>query len=207
MSSSIATHRSLRRRALTASRAETSTIVEQPDGAAFRAAIEEAGRGVDVILEATAIERAVNGQEEIVYYQGQRVGVRWKYDNRLLMSLLRARNPLKYAPLSEIEGWLARRGIAPPADVERALDRLAAAEAEWGRRLPGEPDPTARPALAAGPPATQFAQASNLSISGPETPIQASTSSTLPVETPAAPEPGDAASAYRPPPRARIRLA
>ncbi|HYI47739.1 MAG TPA: helix-turn-helix domain-containing protein [Allosphingosinicella sp.] len=189
------------------SRSTAYNLLNSPDGAAFRAAIEEAGRGADVILEATAMERAVHGQEEIVYYQGRRVGVRWKYDNRLLMSLLRARNPLKYAPLSEIKGWLARRGIAPPADVEGALDRLAAAEAEWGRRLPGEPDATARPALAAIPPATQFAQASNLSISGPETPVQASTSSTLPAEAPAAPAPGGAASVYRPPPRARIRLA
>jgi transposase len=169
------------------SRSTAYNLLNSPDGAAFRAAIEEAGRGADVILEATALERAVNGQEEIVYFQGRRVGVRWKYDNRLLMSLLRARNPLKYAPLNEIEGWLARRGIAPPADVEGALDRLAAAEAEWGRRLPGDGDAAALPAAARAPaleppapaPASDLLQASTLSTLGSEPPVQESNSSTL----------------------------
>lgn len=134
------------------SRSTAYNLYNSPDAAAFRAAVDEALDATQGLLEATALERAIKGQEEIVYYKGRRVGVRWKYDNRLLMSLLRARNPLKYAPLNEIEGWLARRGIAPPADVEGALDRLAAAEAEWGRRLPGEPLPTG-PALAASLPA------------------------------------------------------
>jgi len=205
-------------------RSTVYNLLNSPDAGAFRAAIEEAGRGLDTILEATAFERAVNGQEEIVYYQGQRVGVRWKYDNRLLMSLLRARNPLKYAPLSEIEGWLARRGVAPPADVEGALDRLAAAEAEWGRHLPDEP-PDSRleaPALASNsstsatePPvqasnsstseAEPPTEASNSSTLDAEPPMEASNSSTLPAEAPAAPEPPHAA--YRPPPRPRIHLA
>jgi hypothetical protein len=149
------------------SRSTAYNLINRADGEAFRAALAEAGKGVDTLLEATAIERAVKGHEEIVYHKGRRVGVRWKADNRLLMSLLRARNPLKYAPLSEIEGWLKRRGLEPPADVEGALDRLAAAEAEWGRRLPGEgaradplvpaalegPDQPAPPALDAPDPA------------------------------------------------------
>jgi hypothetical protein len=113
-------------------------LYNSADGAAFRAAWDEAARVTDIVLEDTAFDRAVNGQEEIVYHQGERVGVRWKYDNNLLMKLLRARNPLKYAPLSELEGWLRHRGIAPPPDADGALDRLRAAEAEWGRRLPGE---------------------------------------------------------------------
>jgi hypothetical protein len=116
-------------------------LYNSADGAAFKAAWDEAARVTDIVLEDTAFDRAVNGQEEVVYHQGQRVGVRWKYDNKLLMQLLRARNPLKYAPLSEIEGWLRHRGIAPPPDVDGALDRLHAAEAQWGRRLPGEEAP------------------------------------------------------------------
>ncbi|HMG48688.1 MAG TPA: hypothetical protein VK614_14665 [Allosphingosinicella sp.] len=120
------------------SRSTVYNLLNSADGDPFRAAVEEALKGTDVLLEATALDRAVNGQEEIVYFQGRRVGVRWKYDNKLLMALLRARNPLKYAPLSEIEGWLRHRGVAAPPDVEGELDRLAAAEAEWGRTLPGE---------------------------------------------------------------------
>ena len=113
-------------------------LYNSPDAPAFRAAWDEAARVTDIVLEDTAFDRAVNGQEEIVYHQGQRVGVRWRYDNKLLMQLLRARNPLKYAPLSELEGWHRHRGVAPPPDVDGALERLRAAEAEWGRRLPGE---------------------------------------------------------------------
>ncbi|MEA3064108.1 MAG: hypothetical protein QOJ27_543 [Sphingomonadales bacterium] len=118
-------------------------LYNSPDGAAFRAAWDEAARVTDIVLEDTAFDRAVNGQEEPVYHKGERVGMRVKYDNKLLMQLLRARNPLKYAPLSEIEGWLRHRGIAPPPDVDAALGRLHAAEAEWGRRLPGEAAPAA----------------------------------------------------------------
>ncbi len=117
-------------------------LYNSADGAAFRAAWDEAAKVTDIVLEDTAFDRAVNGQEEIVFYQGQRVGKRWKYDNNLLMRLLRARQPLKYAPLSEIEGWLRHRGIAPPPDVDGVLDRHRAAEAEWGRRLPGEEAPS-----------------------------------------------------------------
>jgi hypothetical protein len=188
------------------SRSTAYNLFNSPDAAAFRAAVDEALDATQGLLEATALERAIKGQEEIVYYQGRRVGVRWKYDNRLLMSLLRARNPLKYAPLSEIEGWLARRGIAPPADVEGALDRLAAAEAEWGRRLPGEDLPATLaleaapplPALEAATPAPESAappaapamsahpeQGSSEVESHVEGPAQASTSSTLDAEPPA----------------------
>ena len=141
------------------SRTTAYNLYNSPDGAAFRALVDEAFKGADLLLDSTALDRAVNGQEEIVYYKGERVGVRWKYDNKLLMFLLRARNPLKYAPLSEIEGWLARRGLEPPADLPAALDRVAAAEAEWGRTLPGEGDPPptlARPCAAApAPPAIE----------------------------------------------------
>jgi len=185
------------------SRSTVYNLLSSPDAAAFRAAVEEALKGTDILLEATALDRAINGQEEIVYYKGQRVGVRWKYDNRLLMSLLRARNPLKYAPLSEIEGWLRRRGLEPPPDLEGMLDRLHAAEAEWGRRLPGEGDPAALPPAspaAAGPaleppaapalqapaaaPGGEPLQASNLPTSESEKSLQASTSSTSAAEPP-----------------------
>lgn len=104
-------------------------LYNSPEGAHFKAAWDEAAKVTDVVLEDTAYDRAVNGQEEVVYHQGRRVGVRWRYDNKLLMQLLRARNPLKYAPLSELEGWLRHRGIAPPPEIDAALHRLRAAEA------------------------------------------------------------------------------
>lgn len=188
------------------SRSTAYNLYNSPDAHGFRAAVDEALKCTDGLLEATALERAIKGNEEIVYYKGQRVGVRWKADNRLLMSLLRARNPLRYAPLNEIEGWLRRRGLEPPPDLEGALDRLHAAEAEWGRRLPGEGEapalPPAAPRLEA--PASEPFQASISSTLEEETAVQASSLSTLPAA--AAPEPGTQRP-FRPPPRPRIRLA
>jgi len=205
------------------SRSTAYNLYNSPDAAGFRAAVDEALKCTDGLLEATALERAIKGHEEIVWYKGRRVGVRWKADNRLLMSLLRARNPLKYAPLNEIEGWLARRGIEPPADLEGALDRLHAAEAEWGRRVPGEGGPAALPpasSAAAGPALEAPAQVSTSSTLEAETPAQASTLSTLADEQPAqasisSTSPGAATAApqagapipFRPPPRPRIYLA
>ena len=162
----------------------------------------------------------MNGQEEIVFYKGQRVGVRIKYDNKLLMSLLRARNPLKYAPLSEIEGWLRRRGLEPPADVEGALDRLHAAEAEWAAASPARmtrlrcPRPrrrrrrSPRERSAQGVQLVHFrrricAEGVQFVHFGGRIPLQASNSSTSAAD--AAPKPGEPVP-YRPPPRPRIHL-
>jgi hypothetical protein len=161
------------------SRTAVYNLYNRADAAAFRAAVDEALKGVDFLLESTAIDRAVNGQEEIVYHRGQRVGVRWRYDNRLLMSLLRARNPLKYAPLSEIEGWLARRGLPPPADLPAALDRLRAAEAEWGRGLPSEAPVLSHVEAPAAPKLTLEAPAKAL-----EWPLRTSSEEAAPAPAP-----------------------
>jgi hypothetical protein len=105
---------------------------------AFRAACNEALRATNIVLHATAVERAVEGVREPVFYKGEKVGERIRYNDRLLMFLLRVRDPLNFAPLADIQGWLRHRGIEQGGGVEPALDRLAAAEEDWGRRLPGE---------------------------------------------------------------------
>ena len=62
-----------------ASRRPPPTIsTTAPTPPAFRAAVDEAARVTDDRPRGTAFDRAVNGQEEIVYHKGQRVGVRWK---------------------------------------------------------------------------------------------------------------------------------
>ena len=53
-------------------------------------------RGGD-ILEAEARRRAIQGTEEPVYYQGQIVGSVRKYSDTLLIFLLKAHKPAKYA--------------------------------------------------------------------------------------------------------------
>ncbi len=101
-------------------------------------------RGPNIVLASTAYDRAVNGVEEQVFYRGEFCGWRTRYDNRLLMWLLRVRDPLAFAPLDDLQGWLRHRDLEPHAPIEPMLDRLAAAEEDWGRRLPGESAP-ARP--------------------------------------------------------------
>lgn len=98
----------------------------------FRAAWDEALRAAVSVLVETAFDRAVNGVQEQVYHRGRMVGFREKYNDRLLMFLLRVRDPLNFAPLAELEAGQRHRviedrsrGIAP------VLDRLEAAETAW----------------------------------------------------------------------------
>jgi len=134
------------------SRTSAYRLYNRADAGAFRTAWDQALAAARNVLATTAYDRAVNGVEEIVYHQGQRVGVRWKYNDRLLMFLLRVRDPLNFAPLDDLQGWLRHRDVEPHRAIEPALDRLAKAEEEWGRRLDDEPEATmlAGPAAPAG---------------------------------------------------------
>lgn len=63
---------------------------------AFDAAWHEALEiGIDAV-EDEAVRRAVEGHDEPVYFQGQKVGATRKYSDRMLMLLLRARRPALY---------------------------------------------------------------------------------------------------------------
>ncbi len=115
-----------------------------------RTAWDEALRGpANVVLAATAYDRAINGVEEAVWYKGEFRGWRVRHDSRLLMWLLRVRDPLNFAPLDDLAGWLPpprRRGHLP---TEPMIDRLEAAERAWEKRAPGSeayrPSRTPRP--------------------------------------------------------------
>jgi hypothetical protein len=184
---------------------------------AFRAACDAALKPVAFILSTTAFDRAVNGVEEIVYHERRRVGVKYKYDNKLLMQLLRSLDPLRSAPLSEIEGWLKRRGIERDPELDSALDRLAAAEHRWGQAAE-DPDAGSRPALdrqACPEPVAETclaapgepAEASSSSSSPADGAADASSSSTSPpAEPPPEPLP-EGMAIYRPPPVGRVYLA
>ncbi|MCL6252060.1 hypothetical protein M3P36_13520 [Altererythrobacter sp. KTW20L] len=68
-----------------------------PQGASFRAAWEAAlDIGVQM-LEDVAMDRALNGVEEQVFHQGELVGTRRVYNDRLLMFILRNRAPKRFA--------------------------------------------------------------------------------------------------------------
>jgi hypothetical protein len=98
----------------------------------FSAAWDEAMRASVSVLAETAFERAVNGVQEQVWHNGEMVGFREKHDNRLLMFLLRVRDPLNFAPLDDLQGWQHHRALENgSAGIGPALDRLEAAEKAW----------------------------------------------------------------------------
>ncbi len=139
--------------------------------APFRAAWDEALRAAVSVLAETAFDRAVNGTQEQVWYKGQMVGFREKYNDRLLMFLLRVRDPMNFAPLDDLAGWQRQRALEPPAGTDPALARLAEAPpaaalphpydrlspeppAAGGEQGPPKPPKPPRPAKRANKPHT-----------------------------------------------------
>ena len=127
----------------------------------FRAAWDEALKAAVGVLAATAFDRAVNGTQEQVWHDGRMVGFREKHHDRLLLYLLRVRDPLNYAPLDDLVGWQHRRAVEDRSGgIAPVLDRLAEAERAWAEadvpppqlaepvdRLEDAPEPSAPPAL------------------------------------------------------------
>ena len=71
--------------------------LRRQDGAASFAKAWEAALDLGVRrLEDVAMERALNGVEEPFYVYGQHVGTRKKYNDRLLMFMLRNRSPERF---------------------------------------------------------------------------------------------------------------
>lgn len=111
-------------------------LYNREDAAFFRQAWDESLRGPNIVLTSTAFDRAVNGVEEAVWYKGAFKGWRVRHDNRLLMWLLRVRDPLNFAPLDDLQGWLRHRDVEQHLPTEPMVDRLEAAERAWENRLP-----------------------------------------------------------------------
>jgi hypothetical protein len=65
-------------------------------GDGFRAAWDEAMEIGTAALEGEAVRRAYHGVEVPVFYKGVQCGSVTKYSDKLLMFLLKARNPAKY---------------------------------------------------------------------------------------------------------------
>lgn len=90
-----------------------------PEAASFRAAWEAALDCGIARIEDTAMDRALYGVEAPVFYQGEKVGSRQVYNDRLLMFLLNNRAPHRFArgTNGQITG-LARSGPSP-AELKR----------------------------------------------------------------------------------------
>jgi hypothetical protein len=68
----------------------------QPDAAEFAAAWDAAMTLGMLQVEDAAIDRAINGTEETVHYHGELVATRRRYNERLVMFMLRSRMAEKY---------------------------------------------------------------------------------------------------------------
>jgi hypothetical protein len=95
------------------------------DGRAFAAAWDAAVQTASLRLVDLAFDRAVNGSSEPVFdREGRRVGQRIRYNDRLLMFLLRAHQPDRYgAPGQGVSVPVMPALSAPP--IETALAALA----------------------------------------------------------------------------------
>ncbi|WP_454884773.1 hypothetical protein [Sphingomonas oryzagri] len=104
------------------------------------------------ILANVAYERAIDGVEEPVFWRGELVGTRRRYNDRLLMQLLRVRNPSEFAPLSDQRGWYTEivPGAAP--GLAELLDEIAPPD-----RSPADPPPAGPPPSHRSVPATKRA--------------------------------------------------
>ena len=123
----------------------------RPDASTFRQAWDVALDYAIRRLGDVALSRALHGVSRPVFYQGEQIGERRHYDERLTMFLLRYRDPVRYG--AWLDSMEARRhpdgpGIVLAHALNRVLDAGFGVEDE-----PAESDPAALPrALDQGPP-------------------------------------------------------
>lgn len=96
-----------------------------PNGEAFRLAWDRAQQCTGAMLGDVAIERALNGVEEPVFWKGEQVGTRRRYNDKLLMFMLRARTPFAFAPLPDIRGFTDGETHALPG-LDAMIQRIEA---------------------------------------------------------------------------------
>ncbi len=94
------------------------------DVPAFREAWDVAMSCAINILGDIAFARAVDGVEESVFWKGQLVGTRQRYNYNLLLTLLRVRDPLGFAPQSDIRHLARGRMYVTRPRLDGALDAL-----------------------------------------------------------------------------------
>jgi len=101
-----------------AKRSDTPHPDDHPLIAEVKLTLHEAQEMQAGVLEDTMWERAMHGWDEPVYYKGEQVGVKRKFDNRGLMKLLAVRDP-RYANKPQAEP-------KPEFDSHEIYERLLA---------------------------------------------------------------------------------
>ena len=96
---------------------------EGADGETFRSAWDDRLKQAVAVLAETAFQRAVHGVEEPVFYKGEQCGTRMRYNDRLLIFLLKTLDPDTYAPASRASD--SRRPATPRSASTLSTSRPA----------------------------------------------------------------------------------
>lgn len=116
-------------RAVGMSLASAYRLRREPGGHGFAAAWEAAIHQASQRLVDVAFDRAINGVDEPVFdREGRRIGARMRYNDRLVMFLLRAHRPERYRHASRDTRAPGEPLPAPAMPMPTALDRLAPAQ-------------------------------------------------------------------------------
>ena len=112
-------------RAVGLSRQSAYALRMRTDAQGFRLAWDAA---IDLAMRRLSDEclsRALNGEAQPIFFQGEQIGERRRYDNKLAMFLLRYRDPLRYAASND---QMVYRGHPEKAalDFARARERMQA---------------------------------------------------------------------------------
>jgi hypothetical protein len=120
----------------------------RPEAVSFRAAWDAALDYAMRCLADEALARAVKGVANPVFYQGQKIGEKRTYDERLTMFLLQRRDPLQYGRWRDKAEWdghpesqafeLLKAKAAVREDAELGADGLATRFVERLRAIVGE---------------------------------------------------------------------
>lgn len=128
------------------SRGEALRLREEDES--FRSVWDDANESAVDALEAEARRRALEGDEEDIYYRGEVVGTKIRKSDGMLEFLLKAYRPEKFASKTASKAAHDRTGVvAAPFKSGEAREELARRIASIVRRGRSEPPPsgTGRP--------------------------------------------------------------
>lgn len=97
----------------------------RPDAEGFRAAWQGAMEVAIGQLEHRALSRSIHGVETPVFFKGEQIGVRRRYDERLTQFLLRSRRPEIYGAVGNRGDWPNRSPEVEPAVFNYILFKFA----------------------------------------------------------------------------------
>lgn len=138
----------------------------------FRDAWDDALRMSVAVLADTAFERAVEGTKVPIFHKGEQVGEYRRHNDRLLMFLLRVRDPHRYAPVAELTAWNRHRALEADAGAQTLGDRVAQIE-QSRDAAPPPPSPPHVPEAAATAIAASVEPRVEIAPNAPDTAVQA----------------------------------